>query len=328
MRPLSLLLPCLLVLAQACTPHLPSAATLPQEAAERTGGIDTASATAVEIPRDVVLDEAGADVDAPIRAPTAATARPSATRDTLRVAVDTATGRPLDSFLIDALGQVYRWRPNGAITKYAVASEVLSGVAPELRYQNTRLGRLAHVDLTNPLRPVLFYRAAQTVVYLDRNMAELRQLNLVDLDLGQVDAIAYARNDALWVYTADRQQLLLIDRQNRVTQQSPVFSQLFGKPVRVAEMVATAQQVALATEDGRLLFFGPFGSFRTQVLRPGRYLVADEERLLFFEGGGWAAVARELGLVQEIDLGGGGRSLLMVRGERVLWYRGGVVWVD
>ena len=242
--------------------------------------------------------------------------------------IDTLTGRPVDSFLLDALGQVYRWAPNGAVTKFVAASEVLSGVAPELRYQNARLGRLAQLDLTNPLRPVLFYREAQTVVWLDRNMAELRQLRLVELDLGQIDAVAYARNDALWIYTADRQQLLLVDRQNRVTQQSPIFSQLFGGPVRVTEMVATAQQVTLATESGRLLFFGPFGSYRTQVLRPGRHLVADEERLLFFEGGRWSAVERDLGLVQAIDLGGGGRSLLMLRGERVLWYRGGVVWVE
>ncbi len=250
------------------------------------------------------------------------------TRDTLYVATDALTGRPLDSFFIDALGQVYRWAPSGAITKFSAASEVLSGVAPELRYQNARLGRLAQVDLTNALRPVLFYREAQTVVYLDRNLAELRQLRLVEFDIGQVDAVAYARNDALWLYSADRQQLLLLDRQNRVIQESPVFSQLFGTPIRVVEMVATAQQVTLATEDGRLLLFGPFGSFRTQVLRPGRFLIADEERLLFFESGRWSAVDRELGFVREIDIGSTSRSLLMIRGERTLWHAAGRIWQE
>ncbi len=322
---------CLSVLAQACAPKPTLAPTPVTERAEPAGAGDTLTTTVIEIPRDVLLDEAGADVDAPAQ-PTAAS-RPSSTaragpRDSLRVTVDSLTGRSPDSFLIDALGQVYRWTRNGAVTKFAAASEVLSGVAPELRYQNTRLGRLAQVDLTNPLRPVLFYREAQTVVWLDRNLAELRQLRLVELDLGQVDAIAYSRNDALWIYAADRQQLILIDRQNRLTQQSPVFSQLFGKPVRVVEMVATAQQVALATEDGRILLFGPFAGFRTQVNRPGRYLIADEERLLFFDGGSWSSLDRELGLVRELAPGPAGSNLLMLRGDKTLWYRAGLVWAE
>ena len=248
--------------------------------------------------------------------------------DSFGVSLDTLTGRPLDSFLIDGLGQLYRWTAAGALTKIAAAGEVLSGVAPELRYRNTRLGRLAQLDLTNPLRPVLFYREAQTVVWLDRNLAELRQLALVELDVGQVDAVAYARNDALWLYSADQQTLQLLDRQRIVQQRSPVLSQLFGKPVRSREIVATAQQVTLATEDGRMLFFGPFGGYRTQVLQPGHYLIAEGEHILFFDQRQWWAVGGATGLPVAVRRAPDDRELLMLRDERLLWRAGNRVWVE
>ena len=248
--------------------------------------------------------------------------------DSFGVSLDTVTGQPIDSFLLDGLGQVYAWTPEGALLKFVTASDVLAGGTAELRYQNPRLGRLTSVDLTNPLRPVLFYDDTQTVVWLDRNLTELRLLSLVELDIGQVDAVAYARADGLWLYAPDRQELLLLDRQNAVAQASPNLSQVFGRPVRAAELAATAQQVTMATRDGRLLQFGPFGGYRTQLLRPARRLVVDGERLLFTEAGHWYAAYPDTGAPQAIDTGGEGLRLVMLREGRTLWRQADRLWVE
>ena len=248
--------------------------------------------------------------------------------DSFGVSLDTLTGATVDSFLLDGLGQVYAWTPEGTLVKFVTASDVLAGGSTELRYQNPRLGRLASVDLTNPLRPVLFYDDTQTVVWLDRNLTELRQLSLVELDLGQVDAVAYARADGLWLYAPDRQELILLDRQNAIAQGSPNLSQVFGRPIRAAELAATAQQVTMATRDGRLLRFGPFGAYRTQLLRPGRHLVVDGERLLFAEAGRWYASYADGGPPGVVDTGSDGLRLVMLREGRTLWRRGGRLWVE
>ena len=247
--------------------------------------------------------------------------------DSFGVSLDTLTGRPRDSFLLDALAQVYEWHPDGTLRKFVTATDVLDGGLVEQRYRNPRLGALASVDLTNPLRPVLFYADAQAVVWLDRNLAELRELSLVDLDLGQVDAVAYARNDGLWLYAPDRQRLVLLDRNNAVTRESPHLAQAFGTPVRAAELAATPRQVALATRAGRLLLFGPFGAYRTQVIRPAAGLSVDGERVLFHEAGRWYALRDDASPPAPVDEDPRGR-LLMLRDGRTLWQRGTRVWVE
>ena len=248
--------------------------------------------------------------------------------DSFGVSLDTVTGATVDSFLLDGLGQVYAWTPEETLLKFVTASDVLAGGTAELRYQNPRLGQLSSVDLTNPLRPVLFYDDAQTVVWLDRNLTELRLLSLVELDIGQVDAVAYARADGLWLYAPDLQELVLLDRQNAIAQESPNLSQVFGQPIRAVELAATAQQVTMATRDGRLLRFGPFGGYRTQLVRPARHLVVDGERLLFAEAGRWYASYPDTGAPVAIDTGGDGLRLVMLRDGRTLWRRGNRLWVE
>ena len=291
------------VLAQACTPQAPR----PTDDA----------ALATRAPRNRQYLALPAE---PIRGLSGAP-------DSFGVSLDTLTGRLLDSFLLDGLAQVYEWSPDGTLRKFVTATDVLDGGAVVLRYRNPRLGPIASVDLTNPLRPVLFYDDAQTVVWLDRNLTELRELSLVDLDLGQVDAVAYARNDGLWVYAPDRQRLLLLDRNNAVAQESPHLAQAFGTPVRARELAATPQQVALATRAGRLLLFGPFAAYRTQILRPAAGLVVDGERVLFHEAGRWYALRDGASPPAAVEADARGR-LLMVREGRALWQRGDRVWVE
>lgn len=244
-------------------------------------------------------------------------------------APDSVVVRFGDSLLLDGLGQVYSWSLNEHILrKIRSASEIVNAPPPELRYRNQRLGRLTSIDLTNPMRPLLFYSEAQTVVWLDRNLTELRQLPLVDLNLGRIDAVAYAPNDALWLYTPDRQQLLLIDRQLTIVQQSPNFSQLFNGPIRANQLVATAQQVSLASADGRILIFGPFASYRSQILQAGRYLLANENQLLFHESGQWWSYGGKIDGIQPISIDPEKGNLLMLRGEKSLWRKGRIAWVE
>lgn len=214
---------------------------------------------------------------------------------------------------------MYRWAPDGTFEKLRSANQLAGGDTLRYRYRNVRLGRLHAVDLTNPLRPVLFYRDAQTVVWLHRNLTELRQLNLLDVGLAAVDAVAYAPSEGLWVYATDRQQLLQLDRDAAIRYEGPELSQTFGQPIHAAQLVASPQQVALATTDGRLLLFGPFGGYRTQVLRPARNLSADGDRLVFHEAGDWYYYSGRGLPIERLRLDAGEERLLAYRGGRALF---------
>jgi len=172
------------------------------------------------------------------------------------------------------------------------------------------------------------YSDAQTVVWLNRNLSEARQVNLLDFGLDAVDAVAYAPAEGLWVYAPDRQRLLQIDRNGEPRYESVELSQVFGRAIRAVEIVATPRQVAMSTEDGRILLFGPFGAYRTQLLRPGRQLLANDDRLLFHEGAEWFTYAGDDGLVQPIRQPSSGAELVAPRAEFALWRQGPRWWVE
>lgn len=234
----------------------------------------------------------------------------------------------VDSLLLDAIGQVYVWHPDNSLEKIKTAIQLADQDTLRYRYHNVRLGKLQSVDLTNPLRPVLFYADAQTVVLLHRNLVELRLVNLIDFGIASADAVAYAPNDGLWVYSADNQRLILLDQNGKIIYQSVELSQLFGKSIRAEELVATPSQVAFATTDGRILLFGPFAAYRTEILRKGHNLLANEDRLLFFEGNNWWNYSGPNSLLEPLDLKTDGRKLVSIRGEYVLWQSGKKWWVE
>ena len=220
---------------------------------------------------------------------------------------------------------MYRWSSDHTFEKLRVANPLAGRDTLRYRYRNVRLGELHSVDLTNPLRPVLFYRDAQTVVWLHRNLTELRQLNLLDLGLAAIDAVAYAQSEGLWVYAADRQQLLQLDRDGNLRYESPELSQTFGDAIRGERLVATGTQVVLGTDAGRLLMFGPFGGYRTQVLQDADYLAANGDRLVFRSRGEWFRYSGSERRVEPVTLPPG-RSLLALNGDYALWRKPDGTW--
>ena len=240
---------------------------------------------------------------------------------------DTFSGAKGDSMLIDHLGQLYVWTPDHSLSKRSIVAESRDAFGPEFRYRNVRFGKLSFVDLSNPLRPLLFYADNQVVVWLDRNLAELRVLELISLNLGLIDAVAYAPNDGIWVYSADRQRLYLVDRLGEQVQSSPQLQQTFNQGIRGRVLVATPSQVTLATQDGRVLVFGPFGAYKRQIFIDAAYLLPGDEQLLIHDRQHWYAYTSDY-MLREIQYPDARGDLMMWRGDYRLWREGLRYWIE
>ena len=77
-----------------------------------------------------------------------------------------------------------------------------------IQYQNLALGVITKVDLTNPLRPVLFYENFNSAVLLDNYLNEIQSINFSNLSLPiVVNSIGMANQNRLWIYDASLQQV-------------------------------------------------------------------------------------------------------------------------
>jgi hypothetical protein len=87
------------------------------------------------------------------------------------------------------------------------------------QYQDLQLGDLESVDILNPLKVLLFYKEANTVVLLDNRFNEVKRINFnVIPDYKTVDFARISKDNLLWIFNADLQQLELFDYDKLTTQ--------------------------------------------------------------------------------------------------------------
>lgn len=88
----------------------------------------------------------------------------------------------------------------------------------KFQFQDLQLGELESVDLLNPLKILLFYKEANTVVILDNRLNEIERVNFNFIsDFKTVDFAGISKDNLLWIFNADLQQLELFDYQTQRT---------------------------------------------------------------------------------------------------------------
>jgi hypothetical protein len=103
---------------------------------------------------------------------------------------------------------------DGFGTIYYVKNNVLfkKNGATFLQYQNLSLGKLTKVDITNPLKIILFYEEFNSVTILDNQLNEIQKVEFSKLETPIVaSAIGIAAQNQIWLYNSLNQQIGLYD---------------------------------------------------------------------------------------------------------------------
>ncbi|MEC4004670.1 hypothetical protein OX283_008380 [Flavobacterium sp. SUN052] len=95
-----------------------------------------------------------------------------------------------------------------------------------LQYQNVSLGKITKVDLTNPLKIVVFYEEFNSVVILDNQLNEIQKLDFSKLETPIIAAaVGICGQNKLWIFNSLNQQLGLYDLNTNLYQ-------IIGLPIK------------------------------------------------------------------------------------------------
>jgi hypothetical protein len=100
-------------------------------------------------------------------------------------------------FQVDNLGNLFVLTPENQLKKYSASGDSL-GVFNDVR----RFGKIAYIDVTNPLKILLFYQEFSTIVMLDRFLNNINSIDLRQIGFYQVTCIGLAYDNNIWVYDA------------------------------------------------------------------------------------------------------------------------------
>ncbi|HVY74242.1 MAG TPA: hypothetical protein VG890_05395 [Puia sp.] len=103
-------------------------------------------------------------------------------------------GRFVD-FEVDNLGNVYALSGDSRLKKMSDSGDSLAVYNDVRRY-----GAISYMDVTNPLKILLYYQDFGTIVMLDRLLNNVNSIDLRKLNLFQVKSIGLSYDNNVWAY--------------------------------------------------------------------------------------------------------------------------------
>ncbi len=115
------------------------------------------------------------------------------------------------AFAADNLGNIYAITQNNQLKKFSPKGDSM-GVFNNVR----KYGKLTNIDVTNPLKTLLFYKDFRTIIVLDRLMNMVNKIDLRKQNIMQVRAVAQSYDNNIWVFDEQESRLRKVGEDGRL----------------------------------------------------------------------------------------------------------------
>lgn len=163
-------------------------------------------------------------------------------------------------FTVDNLGNMYVVSNTGQVKKLNPNGDSLAV------YNNVRqYGKIHFMDVTNPLKVLLYFKDYGTVVVLDRFLNVRTTLDLRRLQLFQVKAIGQSYDNNIWAFDELESKLKRIGEDGRVLDQFTDFRMIFDSAPSPQFIVDQNRQLFLYDSLKGVYLFDYYGAFRSRI---------------------------------------------------------------
>lgn len=178
----------------------------------------------------------------------------------------------------DKLGNVYCITTGNHIEKHAPDGRLLA------QYSNNRLGAPVLLDVSNPLKVLVWYQAFGVIQLLDRNMTELGALNLNAAGYPDVRTVASAQDGNLWFYDEIGFKLHKISPEGTELLESQPMNMALEQKINLRALSDDGARVfALDTLLG-MLVFNPYAQFQYVIKEAtGQDFQVEQNRLFLLQ---------------------------------------------
>lgn len=158
-------------------------------------------------------------------------------------------------YLLSSTNQVKKLNSNG--DSVAVFNDV------------KKFGQASLIDVSNPLKILLYYRDFATIVVLDRLLNVRNTIDLRKQNILQVRAIGQSYDNKIWVYDEVENKLKKIAEDGTLLQETPDFRQLFGEAPTPQKIFDQDQYVYLYDSTKAVFVFDYYGALKNKILISG-----------------------------------------------------------
>ena len=125
---------------------------------------------------------------------------------------------------VDVLNNLYLVTAGNQLKKINSNGDSLAVFNDVKKYGNPSL-----IDVTNPLKVLLYYKNYATVVILDRLLSQRNSINFRQQNIFRVKAIATSYDNNIWLFDEQAMKLKKINEEGAVLQESTDWRQLMNE---------------------------------------------------------------------------------------------------
>ncbi len=163
-------------------------------------------------------------------------------------------------FSVDNLGNYYLLSKDNQLKKLNNRGDSM-GVFNDVR----RYGKLYSIDVTNPLKVLLYYKNFSTVVVLDRFLNVVNTMDFRKANIFQVKAIAQSYDNNIWIYDEQNNKLKRIGENGSIIFETVDLRIIFDEVPSPTHIFDHNGFVYLYDPEKGFYVFDIYGSFKTKI---------------------------------------------------------------
>ena len=167
-------------------------------------------------------------------------------------------------FAADNLGNVYVLTPPGLLIKLNSKGDSLNVFNDVRRY-----GTVYAIDVTNPMKVLLYYKDFSTVVMLDRYLSRINMIDLRKSGIFQAKAMGLSYDNNVWIFDEQSAKLKKIDETGRVLSETTDLRQVLDVIPSPHTLIDRDGFVYVYDDTKGLYVFDYYGALKNTLLLPG-----------------------------------------------------------
>lgn len=163
-------------------------------------------------------------------------------------------------FNVDQMGNLYVVTPTMQLKKLNEKGDSLAVYNLSKRY-----GKLGYIDVTNPLKVLLYYPSFSTIVIVDRLLNITNTIDLRKQNIFQVKALATSYDGQFWFYDEQEAKVKKINDQGKITGQTVDLRQVLTALPTPQKMIENDNSIYLYDPQKGVYVFDYYGALKTSV---------------------------------------------------------------
>lgn len=169
--------------------------------------------------------------------------------------LDKSVSQKGTSITSDNLGNIYIVL-NDQLFKYDISGAFLKS------YSNKTLGNITSVDVSDPLKILVFYKDFSKMVFLDNTLSIKKDaISLADMGFEQAVLACTSYESGFWIFDQPSSKLIRFDNNLQQSNQSESLSQLTGKEIHPVHLTEYSNFIYLSDTSNGVLVFDRYGTY-------------------------------------------------------------------